>query len=117
MGRFWIDLGTILKLPPAEVVNIEDEFRYNRDRAWKVMKRWLVCDFLFEESTLSAESIYFLKKIPQTHVGKDFQMTNSSVMPGGLHFLTQFATKASFVTFTIVTPRKENLIILKPYFI
>ena len=41
VGRFWIDLGTILKLPPAEVVNIEDEFRYNRDRAWKVMKRWL----------------------------------------------------------------------------
>lgn len=30
-----------MKLPPAEVVNIEDEFRYNRDRAWKVMKRWL----------------------------------------------------------------------------
>lgn len=72
---------------------------------------------LFEESTLSAESIYFLKKIPETHVGKDFQMTNSSVMPGGLHFLTQLATKASFVAFTIVTSRKENLIILKPYFI
>lgn len=44
-------------------------------------------------------------------------MTNFSVIPGGLYFLTQFATKASFVTFTIVTPRKENLIILKPYFI
>lgn len=30
-----------MKLPPAEVDNIEEEFRYNRDKAWKVMKRWL----------------------------------------------------------------------------
>ena len=41
MGRFWRDLGTILKLPTAEVDNIDDESKYNRDRAWKVMKRWL----------------------------------------------------------------------------
>lgn len=30
-------------------------------------------------------------------MGKDFQMTNFSVIPGGLHFLTQFATKASYI--------------------
>lgn len=41
VGRFWRDLGTILKLPTAEVDNIDDESKYNRDRAWKVMKRWL----------------------------------------------------------------------------
>ena len=30
-----------MKLPTAEVDNIDDESKYNRDRAWKVMKRWL----------------------------------------------------------------------------
>ncbi|XP_022785945.1 coiled-coil domain-containing protein 150-like [Stylophora pistillata] len=39
--EFWRELGTLLRLPPGEVRRMETDYRSCRERAWRVMERWL----------------------------------------------------------------------------
>ena len=44
LGSCWIDLGIALNLSSAKLHNIEDDYNFNRDKAFAVLYYWLAME-------------------------------------------------------------------------